>query len=412
MKKKSLFLNAVVILGLTAESMAQNSCDLINSLTLSAPETSIQLSGNQCYVSNVQGQEFEMPLKLNKWHYVAFTKSSPANSGVSTIYLDGKLIFTGVYMNNFYNWKKLILGHAFSDPWTGPYNIILPFKGYIDEVRISNIVRNAEEIQNTYLSNEPFEVDSKTIGLWHFDQNSGPTVSGDSGQNGQAENINWSQGVFGNCAEFNGVNSSIIFNQSLPSSNITCEFWIKPTSLTVSWPVSFDGSFVGGYTAGFVIDTTRQKKSYTWSTGQTGNTITVDPASLPYVWVSDGNCTDTIWFNSQSATVFDTTYISVTDTLLINTSVTGLFPPDNINTIKVFPNPASTHITIDYGQYVLMNGYQLRIENSLGQQVFYTSITQQTDYLDLGAWGGNGLYYVRIINPQGNTVDIKKIVLK
>jgi len=59
-----------------------------------------------------------------------------------------------------------------------------------------------------------------------------------------------------------------------------------------------------------------------------------------------------------------------------------------------------------------MNGYQLRIENSLGQQVFQTSITQQTDYLSLNNWGGNGLYFVHIIDAQGNTIDIRKIVLQ
>jgi hypothetical protein len=82
------------------------------------------------------------------------------------------------------------------------------------------------------------------------------------------------------------------------------------------------------------------------------------------------------------------------------------------NTIKIFPNPTNDHITIDYGNFTNMNGYQLRIENSLGQEVFQTSITQQSDYLNLTTWGGNGLYFVHIIDEQGNTIDIKKIVLQ
>jgi hypothetical protein len=59
-----------------------------------------------------------------------------------------------------------------------------------------------------------------------------------------------------------------------------------------------------------------------------------------------------------------------------------------------------------------MNGYQLQIENSLGQQVFQTNITQQSNYLNLTNWGGNGLYFVQIIDTQGNIVDIRKIVLQ
>jgi hypothetical protein len=126
-------------------------------------------------------------------------------------------------------------------------------------------------------------------------------------------------------------------------------------------------------------------------------------------------CTFTIYDTvTVTQTVYDTvtTYTTVTDTLVINTLITELAPPANSNTIKVFPNPANSHITIDYGNFALMNGYQLRIENSLGQQVFQTNITQQSDYLSLNTWGGNGLYFVHIIDPQGNTIDIRKIVLQ
>jgi len=104
--------------------------------------------------------------------------------------------------------------------------------------------------------------------------------------------------------------------------------------------------------------------------------------------------------------------ITVTDTLLINMGITGFNPVNYNNTIKVFPNPANNHITIDYGNFATLNGYQLKIENSLGQQLFQTNITQQTDYLSLNNWGGNGLYFVHIIDAQGNTIDIRKIVLQ
>jgi hypothetical protein len=104
--------------------------------------------------------------------------------------------------------------------------------------------------------------------------------------------------------------------------------------------------------------------------------------------------------------------ITVTDTLLINTGIVTYNPVTYNNTIKIFPNPTNDHITIDYGNFTNMNGYQLRIENSLGQEVFQTSITQQSDYLNLTTWGGNGLYFVHIIDEQGNTIDIKKIVLQ
>jgi hypothetical protein len=32
--------------------------------------------------------------------------------------------------------------------------------------------------------------------------------------------------------------------------------------------------------------------------------------------------------------------------------------------------------------------------------------------MTLNSWGGAGLYFVQIVNPQGQIVDIKKIILQ
>ncbi len=45
-------------------------------------------------------------------------------------------------------------------------------------------------------------------------------------------------------------------------------------------------------------------------------------------------------------------------------------------------------------------------------QMFQTAINQQSSYISLSGWTGNGLYFVHIIDPQGNTVDVRKIVLQ
>ena len=106
------------------------------------------------------------------------------------------------------------------------------------------------------------------------------------------------------------------------------------------------------------------------------------------------------------------TNITVTDTLLINTTLTGFNPVVYQNTIKIFPNPTHDHITINYGNLSAMNGYTLKITNSLGQVMFTTPITQQTSYISLSTWTGNGMYFVYTIDGQGNTIDVKKIVLQ
>ncbi len=105
--------------------------------------------------------------------------------------------------------------------------------------------------------------------------------------------------------------------------------------------------------------------------------------------------------------------VTVTDTLLINTgSITGFNPLSYENTIKIWPNPSNSQITIDAGDLNLMNGYSIRIVNALGQQMFQTALTQQQYVVNLATWTGPGLYYVNIINPQGVTIDTKKIVIQ
>ena len=49
---------------------------------------------------------------------------------------------------------------------------------------------------------------------------------------------------------------------------------------------------------------------------------------------------------------------------------------------------------------------------SLSQVVFQSTINQQQFYVDLSAWSGNGIYFVHIIDAQGNTVELRKIVLQ
>jgi hypothetical protein len=104
--------------------------------------------------------------------------------------------------------------------------------------------------------------------------------------------------------------------------------------------------------------------------------------------------------------------ISVTDTLFINTNITGFNPVTYENSIRIWPNPTNDHITIDAGDLNVMNGYSIRISNSLGQQMFQSAINQQQFYLDLSTWTGNGMYFVNIIDPSGNIIDVKKIVLR
>jgi hypothetical protein len=159
--------------------------------------------------------------------------------------------------------------------------------------------------------------------------------------------------------------------------------------------------------------------------GETTNTLTVSNVQLanhnqPFrIIASLGNCTDTSNIATiqiadtciTNVTVYDTLLTTVTDTLIINTTL-SLPAPNNENTILIYPNPASDHITIDNGNFAVMAGYSIKIENNAGQQVFQNAINQAQFYVDLSTWTGNGLYFVHLIDPQNNTVTVRKIVLQ
>lgn len=107
--------------------------------------------------------------------------------------------------------------------------------------------------------------------------------------------------------------------------------------------------------------------------------------------------------------------ISVTDTLIINVGQLSYTAPVTFaNNITIFPNPASTQININFNNITDLAGGSIKIINSLGQQVATTPITATStnSTMSLNTWGGAGLYFVQILNTQGQIVDIKKIVLQ
>ncbi len=105
--------------------------------------------------------------------------------------------------------------------------------------------------------------------------------------------------------------------------------------------------------------------------------------------------------------------ITVTDTLVINTTMTGFNPVTFANSIKIYPNPANSQITIDNGNnFSGLTGYTIKITNTLGQTEFSSLITQKQFVISLSTWTGKGVYFVNLIDGSGNTIDIRKIVLQ
>jgi len=114
-------------------------------------------------------------------------------------------------------------------------------------------------------------------------------------------------------------------------------------------------------------------------------------------------------YNIDTLTVYDS--IAVTDTLMVDVSLIGFEEPNNINRIKVFPNPAHEILTINTGEYQNMEGYSLRITNNQAQTVFETMINEQEFQINVNDFGAEGLYFLRIINPNQEIIELRKIIL-
>jgi hypothetical protein len=105
----------------------------------------------------------------------------------------------------------------------------------------------------------------------------------------------------------------------------------------------------------------------------------------------------------------------VTDTLIINVGqLSYTNPVTYANNITIYPNPANTQVNISFNNITDLTGGNINIINSLGQQVATTPITFSgtNTTMPLNTWGGTGLYFVQILNAQGQILDIKKIILQ
>ena len=249
---------------------------------------------------------------------------------------------------------------------------------------------------------------------------------------------------FGSCGSyefFNGILDDIgIWNRALTQQEITDIFNANSCSNDLTISPTTNTQNIGGNST-FTAVTSDANPTYYWQTdfgqgyqtlsnygdysGTNTNALTISNVQLanhnqPIRAIStSGNCIDTSNIATvqiadtciTNVTVYDTLLTTVTDTLIINTTL-SLPAPNNENTILIYPNPASDHITIDNGNYTAMAGYTIKIENNAGQQVFQSLINQAQFYVDLSTWSGNGLYFVHLIDAQGNTVTVRKIVLQ
>lgn len=378
-----------------------------------------QIGNGSWHASNTTTQ-----VPLNQWVHIVATRKK---NETAKIYYNGvSQPLTTVSWNGSisYNGNYIAIGRQkdYSDRF---------FNGKIDEVRIYNRALSETEVKalyqdmvvavssDTICSNGP-----ATISLNHPESGMTYQLMKDNVETGTPQTATGTPLVF----TTNNLNSTSHFSLKATNTTSGCAVMLD-TVLTITVnpiptvtlapldnyinihanAVSLSGSPEGGTFSGSGISGT------TFNPASAG----LGRKTISYNYTNTSGCSSvatqtTIVYDTTGVVCnrYDTTYISVTDTLYINTIITGLTAPDNVNSIKVFPNPAKDHITIDYGHYITMNGYTLKITNSLGQEVYATGINQQSAFIALNGWSGNGIYIIQITDPTNKVVNTKKVIIQ
>ncbi len=126
----------------------------------------------------------------SEWHHIAITRSF---DGTLRIMIDGVLDAEATgpsgdisYPNNrpplHPNDPYLVIG---AEKFDLDLDTHPSFSGWMDEVRISNIVRYSE---NFSIPTEPFIPDENTVALYHFDEGVGNTIGDSSSADGGPSN--------------------------------------------------------------------------------------------------------------------------------------------------------------------------------------------------------------------------------
>ncbi|OUS78507.1 hypothetical protein B1748_00045 [Paenibacillus sp. MY03] len=168
------------------------------------------------------------PLSIGMWHHVAMTYS--ATSRTINLYVDGELkASTTLSGLNTYHIQTdnqwLAIGRD-SNGWGGG-NI---FSGFIDEVRISNVLRS------DFSLNKPYATDANTVLLIHADEGQGGVLndSSSSANHGAVTGTaQWTSSKFGDALTTNGGTGYIRVEDSDSldiTDELTIEGWVKCNS--------------------------------------------------------------------------------------------------------------------------------------------------------------------------------------
>lgn len=102
---------------------------------------------------------------------------------------------------------------------------------------------------------------------------------------------------------------------------------------------------------------------------------------------------------------------SIDDIIITGTQALNI-SENNMESFKIYPNPAQDNIEIDLGNLSFTNNWHFKISNIIGQQLNSGLITSQLTNVNLNNIQGKGIYFVNIYDNLNNLVQTKKLILK
>ncbi len=223
-----------------------------------------------------------------------------------------------------------------------------------------------------------------------------------------------------------GMNTNGIVNNNLNAVNYNDNSWHSFAVTFSSNPGLINASSFKVYTDGILMSSVTFQDHWPSGSGfSMGFNVfaPVDNGTLPVVIGNHNGFAeffngklDDIGIWNRALTQEEITNLYLADTacqsLVINTGILSFNPIRYNNTVTIYPNPANDHITIDCGNLANVTGYQIKIVNTIGQEVFSGAMNTQQFVVPLNTWGGAGVYFVKIYDASNNLLNTKKIVLQ
>jgi hypothetical protein len=99
-------------------------------------------------------------------------------------------------------------------------------------------------------------------------------------------------------------------------------------------------------------------------------------------------------------------------TALYEALTTDIQEPGDAHTIRVFPNPAASHVFIEIDEYERMEGYSIRIDDATGRTLYRAPINRQRFQVDIAPGFSGGVLFVSFLDKQNRVAEVRKIVVQ